>query len=98
MSPERIESTSDLGIEGPAPVSTAHVGQGQSATSGGERSSGGRKGRGDRLRRPIPPADETSAELSELGGAEQDREPESERQQDPDQDDYRVPHRIDGLA
>jgi hypothetical protein len=103
MAPERIELTSGLGVEGPAPVSTAQGLHGQSTTSSGERSSGEekRQGRQNRPRRPMLPADEVPADLSELSSgqaADQESEPESERRQDQEQNDVGARHRIDSLA
>jgi|SRR5579863_3131470 len=104
MASERIELTSGLGVEGLAPVSTAQGLHGQSTTSG-ERSSGEgkRQGRRNRPRRPMPHADESPADLSELSSEpaldqDQESEPESERRQDKEQNDVGAPHRIDSLA
>jgi hypothetical protein len=105
MAPERIELTSGLGVEGPAPVSTAQGLHGQSTTSSGERSSGEekRQRRHNRPPRPMPPVDESPADLSKLSSEQaldQDREsePKSEWQQDQEQNDVGSPHRIDSLA
>jgi hypothetical protein len=105
MASERIELTSGLDVEGPAPVPAAQAWHGQSTTSNGERSSGEgkRKGRQNRPRRPMLPAGESPADLSELSSEQiedQDRKAgsEPERRTDQEQNDNRQPHRIDSLA
>jgi hypothetical protein len=85
VTPARIELSSGLGVEGPAPMSTSQALYGQSTASSGEETSGEgkRQGRQNRPRRPMLPVGETPADLSERSSdqaLDQESEPESERQ------------------